>query len=210
MRTHSGRGPRSCHGALSLQLFYAASVGLCVAALTAFRLPAFTARENLAATALLLLLFGCVRLRACFLRRAWLSSLPALRLLLPWGELWERVGRGVRSRETVPGWETAGQPLPLPAHGGSKLAPTGRYAVLPGMHLASRLFPSADVAFIAHVSLSFVLGLCTLLTATVPRLLAVATRAQVSQPLPSPPWPRPCPRRVRAPVWTFRPHTVSP
>lgn len=40
------------------QLFYLVSVGLCVAVIVAFRLPAFTFRENLAATALLLVLFG--------------------------------------------------------------------------------------------------------------------------------------------------------
>nr|KAF6468825.1 hypothetical protein HJG59_000029 [Molossus molossus] len=39
-------------------LFYLVSVGLCVAVIAAFRLPAFTFRENLAATALLLVLFG--------------------------------------------------------------------------------------------------------------------------------------------------------
>lgn len=45
---------------LSPQLFYLVSVGLCVAVVAAFGLPAFTFRENLAATALLLVLFGCV------------------------------------------------------------------------------------------------------------------------------------------------------
>lgn len=48
------------------------------------------------------------------------------------------------------------------------------------MYLMSRLFPSADVAFIAYVSLNFILGLCTLLMTTMPRLLAIVTRAQVS------------------------------
>ncbi|XP_054582575.1 ATP-binding cassette sub-family A member 13 [Eptesicus fuscus] len=91
-------------------LFYSVSVGLCVAVVAAFGLPAFTFRKNLAATILLLVLFG--------------------------------------------------------------------YATLPGMYLTSRLFPSADVAFIAYVSLNFVLGLCTLLMTTMPRLLAVVTRAQ--------------------------------
>ncbi|ELK37525.1 ATP-binding cassette sub-family A member 13 [Myotis davidii] len=91
-------------------LFYAVSVGLCVAVVAAFGLPAFTFRENLAATALLLMLFG--------------------------------------------------------------------YATLPWMYLMSGLFPSADVAFIAYVSLNFVLGLCTLLMTTMPRLLAIVTRAQ--------------------------------
>nr|KAF6302321.1 hypothetical protein mPipKuh1_009311 [Pipistrellus kuhlii] len=91
-------------------LFYLVSVGLCVAVVAAFRLPAFTFRENLAATVLLLVLFG--------------------------------------------------------------------YATLPGMYLTSRLFPSADGAFIAYVSLHFVLGLCTLLMTTMPRLLAVVTGAQ--------------------------------
>lgn len=42
------------------QLVYAASAGLCVAVLVAFQLTAFTFRHNLAATALLLLLFGYV------------------------------------------------------------------------------------------------------------------------------------------------------
>lgn len=45
---------------LSLQLFYLVSVGLCVAVIVAFQLTAFTFRENLAATALLLALFGYV------------------------------------------------------------------------------------------------------------------------------------------------------
>lgn len=45
---------------LSPQLFYSVSVGLCVAVVAAFGLPAFTFRENLAATVLLLVLFGCV------------------------------------------------------------------------------------------------------------------------------------------------------
>ncbi|XP_036184868.1 ATP-binding cassette sub-family A member 13 [Myotis myotis] len=94
-------------------LFYLVSVGLCVAVVAAFGLPAFTFRENLAATALLLVLFG--------------------------------------------------------------------YATLPWMYLTSGLFPSADVAFIAYVSLNFVLGLCTLLMTTMPRLLAIVTRAQSLQ-----------------------------
>lgn len=56
---HGGR--RSCHRCpLFPQLFYSVSVGLCVAVVAAFGLPAFTFRENLAATALLLVLFGCV------------------------------------------------------------------------------------------------------------------------------------------------------
>ncbi|XP_053782062.1 ATP-binding cassette sub-family A member 13 isoform X8 [Desmodus rotundus] len=91
-------------------LFYTASVCLCVAVVLAFGLPAFTFRQNLAATALLLLLFG--------------------------------------------------------------------YATLPWMYLASRFFPSADVAFISYVSLNFVFGLCTLLMTTMPRLLAIVSRAQ--------------------------------
>ncbi|XP_045684814.1 ATP-binding cassette sub-family A member 13 [Phyllostomus hastatus] len=91
-------------------LVYTASVCLCVAVVLAFGLPAFTFRQNLAATALLLLLFG--------------------------------------------------------------------YATLPWMYLASRVFPSADVAFIAYVSLNFVFGLCTLLMTTMPRLLAIVSGAQ--------------------------------
>ncbi|KAM5303130.1 ATP-binding cassette sub-family A member 13 isoform 2-T2 [Glossophaga mutica] len=91
-------------------LFYAGSVCLGVAVILAFGLPAFTFRQNLAATALLLLLFG--------------------------------------------------------------------YATLPGMYLASGLFPSADVAFVCYVSLNFVFGLCTLLMTTMPRLLAIVARAQ--------------------------------
>lgn len=45
---------------LSLQLFYLVSVCLCVAIIVAFQLTAFTFRENLVATALLLALFGYV------------------------------------------------------------------------------------------------------------------------------------------------------
>ena len=55
--------PPEATGPLSFsrpQLFYTASVCLCVAVVLAFGLPAFTFRQNLAATALLLLLFGCV------------------------------------------------------------------------------------------------------------------------------------------------------
>lgn len=42
------------------QLFYSVSVCLCVVVIVAFQLSAFTFRENLAATALLLALFGYV------------------------------------------------------------------------------------------------------------------------------------------------------
>ena len=42
------------------QLFYLVSVCLCVSVIMAFQLTAFTFRENLAATALLLVLFGYV------------------------------------------------------------------------------------------------------------------------------------------------------
>lgn len=45
---------------LSFQLFYLVSVCLCVAIIAAFQLTAFTFRENLVATALLLALFGYV------------------------------------------------------------------------------------------------------------------------------------------------------
>lgn len=56
---HGGRW--SCHRSpLSPQLFYLVSIGLCVAVVAVFGLPAFTFRENLVATALLLVLFGCV------------------------------------------------------------------------------------------------------------------------------------------------------
>ena len=65
-----------------------------------------------------------------------------------------------------------------------------RYATLPWMYLASRFFPSADVAFISYVSLNFVFGLCTLLMTTMPRLLAIVSRAQVSELH----WPQACPR----------------
>lgn len=72
---------------------------------------------------------------------------------------------------------------------------TSRYATLPAMYLTSRLFPSVDGAFIAYVSLHFVLGLCTLLMTTMPRLLAVVTGAQVGpdspDPVTSPPTPVP-------------------
>lgn len=42
------------------QLLYLVSVCLCVAVIAAFQLTAFTFRQNLAATALLLALFGYV------------------------------------------------------------------------------------------------------------------------------------------------------
>ena len=42
------------------QIFYLVSVGLCVTVIAAFQLTAFTFRKNLAATALLLGLFGYV------------------------------------------------------------------------------------------------------------------------------------------------------
>lgn len=45
---------------LFFQIFYLVSVCLCVAIIAAFQLTAFTFRENLAATALLLALFGYV------------------------------------------------------------------------------------------------------------------------------------------------------
>ncbi|XP_045421289.1 ATP-binding cassette sub-family A member 13-like isoform X2 [Lemur catta] len=91
-------------------LFYLVSVGLCVAAIAAFQLTAFTFRENLAATALLLALFG--------------------------------------------------------------------YATLPWMYLLSRIFSSSDVAFISYISLNFIFGLCTMLMTTMPRLLAIISKAK--------------------------------
>nr|KAF6417721.1 ATP binding cassette subfamily A member 13 [Rousettus aegyptiacus] len=91
-------------------LLHCVSVGLSVAVIAAFQLPAFTFRENLAATALLLLLFG--------------------------------------------------------------------YATLPWMYLTSRIFSNPDTAFIAYVSLNFIFGLCTMLMTTMPRLLAILSRAQ--------------------------------
>nr|XP_012996650.1 ATP-binding cassette sub-family A member 13-like isoform X3 [Cavia porcellus] len=57
------------------------------------------------------------------------------------------------------------------------LVPFG-YAVLPWMYLLSGIFPSADVAFISYVSLNFIFGLCTLLMTTMPRLLAIISKAQ--------------------------------
>nr|XP_044991908.1 ATP-binding cassette sub-family A member 13 [Jaculus jaculus] len=91
-------------------LFYLVSVCLCISMIVAFQLSAFTFRENLAATALLLALFG--------------------------------------------------------------------YAVLPWMYLMSRIFPSPDVAFISYISLNFIFGLCTMLMTTMPRLLAIISKAQ--------------------------------
>ncbi|XP_023570208.1 ATP-binding cassette sub-family A member 13 [Octodon degus] len=91
-------------------LFYLVSVGLCVAVIVTFQLTAFTFRENLAATALLLALFG--------------------------------------------------------------------YATLPWMYLMSGVFSSSDVAFISYISLNFIFGLCTLLMTTMPRLLAIVSKAQ--------------------------------
>ncbi|XP_052055678.1 ATP-binding cassette sub-family A member 13 [Apodemus sylvaticus] len=91
-------------------LFYLVSVCLCVAMIGAFQLTAFTFRENLAATALLLALFG--------------------------------------------------------------------YAMIPWMYLLSRIFSSSDVAFISYISLNFIFGLCTMLMTTMPRLLAIISKAQ--------------------------------
>ncbi|XP_034521222.1 ATP-binding cassette sub-family A member 13 isoform X2 [Ailuropoda melanoleuca] len=91
-------------------VFYLVSVSLCVTIIVAFQLTAFTFRENLAATALLLALFG--------------------------------------------------------------------YATLPWMYLMSRIFSSSDVAFISYVSLNFIFGLCTMLMTTMPRLLAIVSKAQ--------------------------------
>ncbi|XP_037693121.1 ATP-binding cassette sub-family A member 13 [Choloepus didactylus] len=91
-------------------LFYLVSVCLCVAIIVAFQLTAFTFRENLAATALLLALFG--------------------------------------------------------------------YATIPWMYLMSRIFSSSDVAFISHISLNFIFGLCTMLMTIMPRLLAIISKAQ--------------------------------
>ncbi|XP_034365421.1 ATP-binding cassette sub-family A member 13 isoform X1 [Arvicanthis niloticus] len=91
-------------------LFYLVSVCLCVAIIGAFQLTAFTFRENLAATALLLALFG--------------------------------------------------------------------YAMIPWMYLISRIFSSSDVAFISYISLNFIFGLCTMLMTTMPRLLAIISKAQ--------------------------------
>ncbi|EHB03954.1 ATP-binding cassette sub-family A member 13 [Heterocephalus glaber] len=91
-------------------LFYLVSSCLCVSVIAAFQLTAFTFRENLAATALLLALFG--------------------------------------------------------------------YASLPWMYLMSGIFSSSDVAFISYISLNFIFGLCTLLMTTMPRLLAIVSKAQ--------------------------------
>ncbi|XP_051020674.1 ATP-binding cassette sub-family A member 13 [Acomys russatus] len=90
-------------------LFYLVSVCLCVAIIAAFQLTAFTFRENLLATALLLALFG--------------------------------------------------------------------YAMIPWMYLISRIFSSSDVAFISYISLNFIFGLCTMLMTTMPRLLAIISKA---------------------------------
>lgn len=84
------------------------------------------------------------------------------------------------------------------------------------MYLTSGLFPSADIAFIAYVSLNFVLGLCTLLMTTMPRLLAIVTRAQVSaadvtKPSHLPQAPPPMSSRGQGlPRWLLGPHTLSP
>lgn len=57
-----------------------------------------------------------------------------------------------------------------------------RCATLPWMYLTSRAFSSSDVAFISYVSLNFIFGLCTMLMTTMPRLLAILSKAQVSGP----------------------------
>lgn len=68
------------------QVFYLVSVSLCVTIIVAFQLTAFTFRENLAATALLLALFGYVmRNTAAELRFVfWKRNPPGMALnLLP-------------------------------------------------------------------------------------------------------------------------------
>lgn len=56
-----------------------------------------------------------------------------------------------------------------------------RYASLPWMYLISRIFSSSDVAFISYISLNFIFGLCTMLMTVMPRLLAIVSKAQVSE-----------------------------
>lgn len=46
----------------------------------------------------------------------------------------------------------------------------------------SRAFSSPDVAFVSYISVNFIFGLCTMLMTTMPRLLAIVSRAQVSGP----------------------------
>ncbi|XP_006136436.3 ATP-binding cassette sub-family A member 13 [Pelodiscus sinensis] len=55
-------------------LFYLIPVGLCISVITAFQLSAFTFRENLAATALLLILFGYATLPWMYLMSRFFSS----------------------------------------------------------------------------------------------------------------------------------------
>ncbi|KAG6938795.1 ATP binding cassette subfamily A member 13, partial [Chelydra serpentina] len=55
-------------------LFYLVPVGLCISVIAAFQLSAFTFRENLAATALLLILFGYATLPWMFLMSRFFSS----------------------------------------------------------------------------------------------------------------------------------------
>lgn len=50
------------------------------------------------------------------------------------------------------------------------------------MYLMSRAFSSPDVAFVSYISANFIFGLCTMLMTTMPRLLAIVSRAQVSEP----------------------------
>lgn len=50
------------------------------------------------------------------------------------------------------------------------------------MYLVSSIFSSVDVALISYISLNFIFGLCTMLMTTMPRLLAIVSKAQVGQP----------------------------
>nr|XP_025862483.1 ATP-binding cassette sub-family A member 13-like [Vulpes vulpes] len=65
------RGPCGLPGR---KVFYLVSVSLCVAVIVAFQLPAFTFRQNLAATALLLALFGYATLPWMYLMSRIFSS----------------------------------------------------------------------------------------------------------------------------------------
>ncbi|MBN3300790.1 ABCAD protein, partial [Amia calva] len=91
-------------------VFYLLTVTLCICVFAAFQLTAFTFRDNLAATALLLALFG--------------------------------------------------------------------FSTLPWMYLMSRWFSSPDVAFIAYISVNFVLGFGTVFLTFLPRFLALISHQE--------------------------------
>eukprot|EP00062_Callorhinchus_milii_P012447 gi/632959600/ref/XP_007895712.1/ PREDICTED: ATP-binding cassette sub-family A member 13 [Callorhinchus milii] len=52
------------------------------------------------------------------------------------------------------------------------------FATLPWMYLLSRFFSSSDAAFITYIAINLVLGLCTILTAYLPRFIALLSNQE--------------------------------